>query len=218
VAAGAAGATGRTFHDYRATLASALAAARSAGVAGIDNALIQTLCHWKTEESVIRYTHMSPSDYGKYVRVGTDTDAGTSVHKDAPVYDPSAVCAELSDISDKLMGNKASKKAKSTEPPDAHTFALFNSDQHVTCLGRDSWGIVGQTVNVLNSTWDDGPGTSACAVSAFIGVHEHPDGRRLPSYVVTDADDDHYAVSAVALRASMTKAMAKKCKGTPRPA
>ena len=39
--------------------------------------------------SLVRYSHMRPADYGKFVRVATDTDAGTAVHKDAPVYDPS---------------------------------------------------------------------------------------------------------------------------------
>jgi len=44
-AATSADATKRTFHDYRATIASALATARALGNSGIDNALIQTLCH-----------------------------------------------------------------------------------------------------------------------------------------------------------------------------
>ena len=223
VAVTAADAASRTFHDYRATIASALATARASGDSGIDNALIQTLCHWKTEESVMRYTHTSPADYGKYVRVATDTDAGTAVHKDAPVYDPFAVCAELNDISEKLLSRQSANKkartvaeAKNVELPAAQSFTLCNSAQLVACTGKDSWGIVGSAMNVLNSTWDDGAGTSACTISAFIGVHEHPDGERLSSYVVTDAEGDHYAVSSAALRGSMTRTMAKKCKGTPK--
>jgi len=168
---------------------------------------------------------MSPADYGKYVRVATDTDAGTTVHKDAPVYDPFAVCAELSDISDKLLNRQSANKTartvaetKGAEPPTARSFELYNSAQLVACVGRDSWGLVGTAMNVLNSTWNDGAGKSACTISAFIGMHEHPNGEQHPTYVVTDNEGDHYAVSSGALKGSMTRNMAKKCKGTPRQA
>ena len=220
---------GRTFHDYRATLASALCTARANGVDGIDNALIQALCHWKTDESVQRYSHMRPAEYGKFVRIGTDTDAGTSIHKDAPIYDPFSVCAELTDIAEKLaVGGKGKKKvcanlhkeadAGASASVDSRTFTLFHSEETVTCVGRDSWGLLGSSINVLNTTWADGAGTSLCEVSAFLGVYEHSDGTRAESYVITDADGDHYAVAARTLRVSLSKAAAGKCRGAPKPA
>ena len=43
----------------------------AAGDTSIDNDVIQAMAHWKTEESVKRYTQMSPADYARYVDIAS---------------------------------------------------------------------------------------------------------------------------------------------------
>ena len=215
---------GRTFHDFRATVCSALAAARAAGHKDVSNGLIQAIVHWKTEESVLRYTHMAPKEYAAYVRLATDTDAGVVPHKDAPEADPTGTCAELSLIADTLAHDNG-KRAADRQPECAPKATFKVQDgKTATAKGDDSWGLVGTDVRVLLSTWDRSLASSRrtcdCHVSAFIGDHEHPDGVTAPSYralyVVTDEYGVHYALTAAVLKTSLSKQAKRHCTGKPR--
>ena len=59
----------------------------AAGDTSIDNDVIQAMAHWKTEESVKRYTQMSPADYARYVNIASKSDAGTLMRSDLPDID-----------------------------------------------------------------------------------------------------------------------------------
>ena len=103
--------------------------------------------------------------------------------------------------------------------PDASAPAksfTVQDDKVVTAAGRDSWGIVGRDVDVLNATWQAGQqGRSPCHVAAFVGIFAH-EGGDAPSYVITDASGDHYAVAAKTLKSSLSKALSKTLRGAPK--
>jgi len=214
----------RTFHDYRATIASALANARAAGRADVTNSLIQTLVHWKTEASAIRYSHLNPREYAQYVQLGTGTDAGFASNKDVPEIDPFSTCAELDDIADKLVthkrkrgpeGDSGESSVSTTAGTPARAEFVVQDELRVTAAGLDTWGLVGQEVNVLNATWEPGqPGRSPCRISAFIGPFAR-NGVTAPSYVVTDIEGDHYAIAAKTLKSSLSAAVSRGLRGRP---
>ena len=58
------------------------------------------------------------------------------------------------------------------------------------------------------------PGRSPCRVAAFIGTYVH-DGVAAASYVITDAEDDHYAIAATTLKSSLNKIASRKLRGVP---
>ena len=50
----------------------------------------------------MRYSHLNPREYARYVQLATSTDAGFAVKKDVPETDPFGTCAELDNIANKL--------------------------------------------------------------------------------------------------------------------
>jgi hypothetical protein len=53
------------------------------------------MAHWKTEDSVKRYTSMSPADYARYVNIASKTDARTLVSSDMPDVEPGRALEEI---------------------------------------------------------------------------------------------------------------------------
>ena len=167
----------------------------------------------------MRYSHLNPREYARYVQLGTNTDAGFTANKNAPETDPFNTGAELSDIAGKLMKPPKRSDAPNNEDASSSTAAsatfMVQNDDRVTAKGRDTWDLVGQTVNVLNATWRPGqPGRSPCRVAAFIGTYVH-DGVAAASYVITDAEGDHYAIAAATLKSSLNKITSRKLRGQP---
>ena len=139
-ALGAEDADGRTFHSWRAQLASALSAARAAGDTSIDNNVIQAMAHWKTEESVKRYTRMSPAEYARYVDIASKTDAGTRVRTDLPDIDPGRALEEISQAVRRISSESAPPTARADIDSvigSAHTPARRHTASSRAATGTD---------------------------------------------------------------------------------
>ena len=216
-AIGADAAAQRTIHSYRATLASALAKARAEGRKDIVDGVIQVLERWKSVDAMQNYTRMTPATYAEYVHIGTTTDAGSAVRDDIPTIEPTEHLAALDDAVAELETGDAPKVATPAGPsnarrvigqsdddgtrdaaPAAATFDVVGGAS-VTALGRDSWGLVGTTMNIENALWDPAAsGSTACFVAAYVGKLQYGGATtKHASYVVTDPTDGcHYPVRA----------------------
>lgn len=76
-------------HSHRATLASALSAARASGKhPELTDAVIQMTLRWKTVASLLSYAKSGQHAYADYVQLGTGTDAGPTPRSDVPEHEP----------------------------------------------------------------------------------------------------------------------------------
>ena len=215
-ALGADDARDRTIHAHRATLATALVAARNNGNTAITDGVIQMLERWKTADSVRNYDHVRPADYAGFVAAGLASDAAAASSADVPEIEPADNMMDVESVADALeAANKrspdaaasaSSSRSKRAAPLGAReagdaTAPIVEFDiggTMVRALPRDAADLVGRRVDVPNVLWgiEDGDAT-ACTVAAFIGKHTYDDGRSRPSYVITEAESgDHYPITA----------------------
>ena len=217
-ALGADDARDRTIHAHRATLATALVAARNNGNTAITDGVIQMLERWKTADSVRNYDHVRPADYAGFVTAGLNSDAAAASGEAIPEIEPAGGMMDVEDVADALeaaqkrslhgkasasSSRAASKRAAPLEASDAADadapIVEFDiGGTTVRPLSRDAAGLVGHRVDVPNVLWgiEDG-GTTACTVAAFIGKHVYDDGRSRPSHVITEAESgNHYPITA----------------------
>ena len=186
-------------HSYRVTLATALAAARAAGKIEIDDGVIQVLERWKSPQSMRQYTRMTATAYADYVEIGTTTDTRGARRDDVPEIDAHGVISELDEICQQLLTNDAvpraprstAASAASAESNAGDRFTV--GDEEVVASGDDSWKLVGTRVNVPNSFWSAGAGSTDCLIAAFLLRHSFPDAAA-PAYVVTDDTAGHHYI------------------------
>ena len=212
-ALGAEHAADHTIHSYRATLASALGAARDAGDADITDGAIQMVERWKTVASVRTYDRVQPAFYARLVAVGTNTDGSGALRTPIPTVDPGtcvddieAALAELDVRPKKRSATQAAcdTPATSAATPAATTTTVDVGSGDITAHLKESWGIVGDTVDVPNELWGltDGD-TSTCTVTGFIGTHAFGN-TRAPAYAICDPDGNHYPIRASYLATIVT--------------
>ena len=213
-AIGAAAALTRTIHSFRATIASALSAARASGHDDIVDSVIQTLVRWKSVESLRHYDRMAPVYYANYVDIATKTDAGPTSHVDSPTIGPASTVDELEDTillmsTGVSRANKDARPLASTRladtmelPKFGGALSTFELAEGETVEGRldDVWGIVGLQLQVPNTLWwpdDQSKQRTACVVRAFIGLHVFADKKKRHAYVITEVESgDHYVAQA----------------------
>ena len=99
--AGAEAADTHTWHDFRATIATAVIAAKQ------PPALAQALVCWASPESVDLYGQMLPEQLADAVQAATATDAARHAHLEVPHYDFTTVAGTLLQCADVLDGKRA---------------------------------------------------------------------------------------------------------------
>jgi len=221
-------ADGRTFHSWRATLASALFAARKNGDQSVTDAVIQTLARWKTEDAMKRYTHMRPEDYADFVDIASRTDAGVALPVGLPAIDPGNFVAEISGAITEMEApppregaapRRRLATASSSSAADAPASPRRASVSHnlgeggfALDAGSDSWDLVGTSCSVSNELWGVHiGGFTPCTVVGFLGPFKFADGSKKPAYVVCDdAAGFRYPVSAAYLAKTICDAATKK--------
>ena len=236
----------RTLHSYRATLASKFAAARASGIP-ISDGTIQVHLRWKTLSALQSYLKITPQAFADNTALAVRMDAGPHLSNDLPEFEPSD---SLFDIEQSLniikMGDappsdstlaiaEAPQSGAQTKQPKAQRVlslaapTLDNVRQHVTicgsdepvqALGRDSWGIIGEEVNLPNEAWgeEDG-GYTLCQVEHLLGKYTFPDGSSAIAYAISiKGDDSLFAMKAnfIGWHLEPTKKASIRKKGAPR--
>ena len=85
---------------------------------------------------------------------------------------------------------------------DGHSATLDTIDvvgcaAPVKNMGRDSWGLIGTTVALPNSAWEDGvEGNTVCTIDYFIGKHKFSRSTVAAYTVSYSGDPGNYAMRA----------------------
>ena len=147
-----------------------------------------------------QYTRMTATAYADYVEIGTTTDTRGARRDDVPEIDAHGVISELDEICQQLLTadavprapRKTATTAASAQSNAGERFTV--GDEEVVASGDNSWKLVGSRVNVPNSFWSAGAGSTDCLIAAFLLRHSFPDAAA-PAYVVTDDTAGHHYIT-----------------------
>ena len=200
---------GVKIHSYRATLASKMCQARSAGHKRFDDSVIQAHLRWKTLASLMSYSKMTPETFARNVQIAIDADAGFTIHDDTPIVEPREALEEMQasmaamSVTHVPVAKPASKAvdAPQAKPsvPTSKEVMVVGYDEPFTALAPESWNVLGSKINLPNAIWgeEDG-GSTMCTIDHYIGKVRFADQRTMKhAYTVSMAGDTgNYAVTA----------------------
>ena len=115
-----------TFHSYRASVVSALAAARDQGEAHLTEPVQQMMLRWKTLAALMSYSKTNREQYANNVQLATGTDPGPVRHAEAANIEPAstldAITHDMHVLSKRSHDESAaaaegSNKSKAPTPP-----------------------------------------------------------------------------------------------------
>ena len=199
-------AKGVTVHSYRATLASKMCQARSAGHKQFDDSVIQAHLRWKTLASLMSYSKMTPKTFARNVQIAIDADAGFKIHDDMPTVEPREALEEMQASLAAMspthapIAKPAGKAAEArTSVPDSKDVLVVGFEAPFATLAPESWNVLGSTIELPNAIWGEEDGNSTmCTIDHYIGKIRFGNQRTTKhAYTVSmDGDPGNYAVAA----------------------